>query len=85
MKYEVVRDFVDVQDGNYMYRAGDFFPRNGADVSEERIAELASTENRCGIVLIEPLEIETEKDAEISTEETIADSEEEVKTKPKKK
>lgn len=54
--YEVIRDFVDVQDNNHLYRVGDSFPYNGADVSKDRCAELASTSNRCGVVLIKAIE-----------------------------
>ena len=50
--YEVVRDFVDIQDDNHFYSTGDSFPRAGAKVSKARVSELASTSNRCGIVLI---------------------------------
>ena len=56
MKYEVVKKFVDLQDNNYMYRVGDSFPRAGMTVSDERIAELASTQNRQGAILIKPVE-----------------------------
>jgi hypothetical protein len=58
MKYEVIRDFVDVQNDNHLYRVGDPFPYNGADVSEERIDELASDKNRCGIALIKAIEVD---------------------------
>ena len=51
--YKVVEYFTDLQDNGYAYSAGDTFPRAGVEVSEERIAELASTANRRGIVLIE--------------------------------
>ena len=53
--YEVIKDFVDVQNNNHLYRVGDSFPYNGADVSEDRCAELASTSNRCGVVLIKAI------------------------------
>lgn len=57
MKYEVIKDFVDIQSDNHLYRVGDSFPYNGADVSEERIDELASDKNRCGVALIRSLEV----------------------------
>ena len=56
--YEVVTGFVDLQDNNYIYRTGDSFPRAGVDVSKERIAELASTSNKCGVVLIKATKVE---------------------------
>lgn len=40
MKYEVIRDFHDAQDGNYAYHEGDMFPRDGALPSEQRIKDL---------------------------------------------
>ena len=58
MKYEVIRDFVDVQSDNHLYRVGESFPYDGANVSEDRCAELASEKNRCGIALIKPIEVE---------------------------
>ncbi len=73
MKYEVIKNFVDLQGDNHLYRVGDPFPYNGADVSEERIDELASDKNRCGIALIK------------SIEEPIEVSEEKTEDKPKKK
>jgi hypothetical protein len=54
--YEVIKDFVDVQNNNHLYRVGDSFPYNGADVSEDRCAELASTSNRCGVALIKAID-----------------------------
>ena len=58
MMHEVIKSFVDVQDDNHIYHEGDFFPRDGVDVSEDRIAELASTSNRCGVVLIKTNKID---------------------------
>lgn len=53
MTYKVVKNFADLQDGNHVYFAGDTFPRKGTEVSNERIAELASTANKRGEILIE--------------------------------
>lgn len=44
--------FSDLQDGGHVYRAGDVFPRDGMDVSKERLAELSSANNRRGKPLI---------------------------------
>lgn len=57
--YKVVQFFTDLEDDNYAYGAGDTFPRAGAKPSKERIAELASAENKRGIVLIK--EVKEEK------------------------
>lgn len=43
--YEVIRDFTDLQDNEYLYTVGDIFPRDGLEVSEERIKELSSSQN----------------------------------------
>ena len=54
--YIAVVDFVDLQDERYLYKAGDKFPRDGAEVSNERVAELSSTLNKSGKVLIKAIE-----------------------------
>lgn len=51
--YQVIRDFTDLHDNDYAYRAGDNFPREGIRVSKNRLRELAGSENRQGIPLIE--------------------------------
>ena len=56
MKYKVIVAFKDLQDSNHQYLVGETYPREGADVSASRIAELASKDNRAGMVLIEGVE-----------------------------
>lgn len=51
--YRVMVQFADFQDGNYVYNAGDPFPRDGHTVSADRIRELSTEENKLGIPLIE--------------------------------
>lgn len=60
MQYIVVKDFSDIQDDRHVYHAGDIFPRMGLEVSEERVAELASRDNRRGeiLILIEAIDAE---------------------------
>ena len=53
MKYRVVSYFEDLQDFNHPYHTGDFFPRVGLNVSEARIKELATVNNKQGKPLIE--------------------------------
>lgn len=43
--YEVIRDFTDLQDNEYPYSVGDTFPRDGLEVSEERLKELSGSQN----------------------------------------
>lgn len=52
MTYKVLTRFADLQDGKRIYEAGETFPRLGLHVSEERLAELAGSDNRIGHPLI---------------------------------
>lgn len=45
-KYEVIKFFTDLQDNSYPYKVGDIFPRQGKEVTEERIAELSGSNNK---------------------------------------
>lgn len=56
--YKVIRLFADLQDKNHIYNVGDVFPRVGVNVSEERFAELASSNNKRGVPLIERVEVQ---------------------------
>ena len=53
MAYKVIEYFEDLQDNGRPYNVGDVFPADGNTVTAERIAELASTQNRRRIPLIE--------------------------------
>ena len=46
--YKVIERFADLQDGKHIYVAGDTFPRNGLKITGDRIAQLASCDNRIG-------------------------------------
>lgn len=77
--YKVIHLFTDLQDDNHLYNIGDSFPREGLQVSEGRLQELSSYQNKQGKPLIEKV-IEQEEP------ETIEDIQEEpVEEKPKKK
>lgn len=54
--YKVLAYFTDLQDNNHPYDEGDIFPRDGLSVSENRLQELSSTQNRRKIKLIELVE-----------------------------
>ena len=54
--YRVLTYFTDMQDNNHPYTEGKPFPRDGLIVSEARLKELSSTNNRRGIKLIEFVE-----------------------------
>lgn len=44
--YRAIVRFVDLQDNNHLYQAGDIFPREGTKVSDKRLQELLSDANR---------------------------------------
>jgi hypothetical protein len=50
--YIALEHFTDMQDNNFKYNPGDKFPRTGLEVSEERLKELSSNENRRGKAMI---------------------------------
>ena len=79
--YKVNMFFTDLQDNRYAYKAGDVFPRNGLEVSDDRLNELSSNHNRRGIPLISLVEEETTEPVEDEAEEET----ETVEEKPKKK
>ncbi len=54
--YEVIKYFVDLEDKNYPYNAGDKYPREGLKPTDKRIAELSGAENKQGCPLIKPVE-----------------------------
>jgi len=68
-KYLVIKSFSDMQDNNYKYHVGDYFPHDGLEVSEERYKELSTTANRRGIPLIEKIEELVEEVPEEISEE----------------
>lgn len=50
--YKVIKYFTDLHDNDHPYNVGDIFPRSGVTVSEERLAELAGSNNKRGEPLI---------------------------------
>lgn len=59
--YIVIKHFIDLQDNNHSYNVGDIFPHTGLTVSDERLAELAGSENRQGVPLIQLAEEKPKK------------------------
>ena len=55
MKYKVIKDFKDLKDNNYIYRAGDKYPRKGR-AKGERIEELSTSQNKHQAPLIEEVD-----------------------------
>lgn len=64
--YKVLLDFKDLKDGNYRYKAGEEYPRQGAKPTQKRIAELLGDKNKMKRPLIveESVEEETEVEPE---------------------
>ena len=56
--YRVIKYFTDLQDNNYAYNVGDVFPHEGMEVSEKRLLELSTYNNRQKKPLIEKVEVE---------------------------
>lgn len=54
-EYKVIEPFKDLQDNDHIYWVGDIYPREGKEVTQERIDELSSANNLIGKVLIEPV------------------------------
>ncbi|MEB6244661.1 Rho termination factor N-terminal domain-containing protein [Staphylococcus xylosus] len=55
MTYEVIKYFTDLQDNDYEYNVGDIFPRKRLRVTDERLRELSTDENRQRVPLIKPI------------------------------
>jgi arginine utilization protein RocB len=54
--YIVIKLFTDLCDDNWLYNVGDVYPRKGLNVTESRIKELSSANNRQGKPLIKLIE-----------------------------
>lgn len=54
--YKVIKFFLDLEDNQYAYNVGDIFPRKNKTVTEERLAELAGSNNKQGQPLIKAVE-----------------------------
>lgn len=79
MKYITIKYFTDLQDNGHAYHEGDVFPREGFEVSDERIKELSTNANRRKRPLIKAIE---EPQQELS-KEPVEDIPEEITEEPK--
>ena len=59
MTYQVIEYFTDLQDDNHAYNVGDEYPRNGLEVSKERLTELSTDKNRQSKPLIKRVQEQT--------------------------
>lgn len=82
--YRVVEYFTDLQDNGHAYSVGDIFPREGVEVSAERLEELSSVNNKRGKALIELVKPKATKTADETASEPV-EAEAETAEKPKKK
>ena len=56
-KYEVLHKFIDLEDKKKVYDTGDTYPKPAnKKISDERISELSTSNNRSGKALIKELE-----------------------------
>lgn len=63
MTFLVIAPFVDLEDGHYMYHKGDIYPREGLNVSEERIMQLLSTQNKAHKSFLERVAEQTNEES----------------------
>lgn len=74
MTFLVVTPFVDLKDGHHIYRKGDIYPRAGLNVSDERIMQLLSTQNKAHKSFLERVAEQTNEEnsaVETKTVETV--------------
>lgn len=84
--FAVIKSFTDLKDKNYLYLEGDVYPREGFEVSDERLAELSTTANRRGEPLIEKVEeLKEEEPSELLIEKVEEPKEEKPKSTPRKR
>ena len=73
--YIVKYDFVDLQDNNYAYKAGETYPREGYTPDEARINELITEANAQGRELImmtkDPVKKTEDKEVEKTPAKTV--------------
>ena len=69
--YKVVKFFTDLQDNKHPYNVGDIFPREGVEVSEDRLKELSTDKNKRGAILIEEVVEDVPADESDNAEEEI--------------
>lgn len=77
VKYIVIEKFKDLQDHQYIYEIGEEFPRVGLTVTQERIEELASSNNLTKKVLIKKQIIETVEEKNEEQDEASEENNEE--------
>lgn len=82
MKYKVIRYFKDAKDNKKAYHPGEEYPREGLQVSKERLEELSTDKNCKGVPFIEAVPEKKQPKAEKPKE---AEPQEEPKPKRTRK
>lgn len=82
--YKVVYGFLDLQDEQHYYAVGDTFPREGMEVSEERLTELMTDANKIGVPLIQSVPETPAKSSKSGEKRTKDKPLGETKNKPKR-
>lgn len=72
MAYIVTKNIIDTKDNNRFYEEGDTFPREGFEVSKDRIAELIGK----GVLGVKGEETPAQTPAQTPTEEEAGETEE---------
>jgi hypothetical protein len=90
MKYKVIVEFADLEDGNHVYHVGDTYPRHGLAPAKERVGFLQSSQNLLHTPVIEAVEVTDFDNAmnEPVEQGTVESAEEKPKTakeKPKRR
>ena len=78
--YKAISYFKDMKDNMHSYNPGDVFPREGLSVSDERIAELSTENNRRGKPVIKLVKERKKAESKAETEDIKIEEE-----KPKKR
>lgn len=53
MVYVAAVDFIDLEDSEHLYRAGETYPRQGLKPTKKRLESLSTNANKMGYPLIE--------------------------------
>lgn len=83
--YRVIKYFTDLTDNNFPYNVGDVFPREGKEVSADRIMELSTAANKQGAALIEEVRGAEKPVSVAEVAEEITEDPVPVESEPKKR
>lgn len=71
MTFLVIAPFVDLEDEHHIYRKGDIYPRAGLNVSDERIMQLLSTQNKARKSFLERVAEQTNEESSVVETKTV--------------